>query len=123
MKGLQDVTDRTKALQRFSDKTMKQLEDLRRTATKQEEELEAMQTQLKIVEAAAIPRYIVSDKYPKWHVTLAHVDVPVKLMKTHSGWAYGRSIYERRSDVPLGLPKSEKCPRCFKIVEEGHVSD
>ena len=44
---------------------MRQLEDLRRTVSKQEEELEEMQTQLKIVEAAAIPRYIISDKYKK----------------------------------------------------------
>ena len=123
VKGLQYVTDRTKALQRFSDRTMKQLEELRRTVTKQEEELEEMQTHLKIVEAAATPRYVVSDKYQKWHVTLAYVDVPAKLMKTYCGWAYGRSVYERRSEVPLGLPKSEKCPRCFKFVEEGHVSD
>ena len=66
---------------------------------------------------------IFAETHIKVHVTLAYIDVPVKLMETHRGWAYGRSVYEQRSEVPLNLPKSEKCPRCFRLVDDGHASD
>ena len=86
-------------------------------------QLELLQTQLKVVEAAAIPRYMISDKYHKLHVTLAYVDVPVKLMDTYCGWPYDRSVYGRRSETQTNLAKSEKCPRCFDLQSFGVDSD
>ena len=68
VKGLQDVAEKTKALKKFSDKTFNQLENLRITVNKQEEVLEQLQTQLAIVEAAAMPKFIISDSHQKWHV-------------------------------------------------------
>ena len=64
--------------------------------------------------------YIVSDKYQVWHVVFPRLDPPVKSHKTHCGWSYGRSVYQRRVEVPEGLPRKPAkkldeslCPRCF----------
>ena len=72
-----------------------------------------------IMESSALPKYIRSDKYQKWHVCLVSVDVTVGNMKTRCGWRYGASIFERRAFTPTKWKPDERCPRCFDLAEDG----
>ena len=65
---------------------------------------------------------MVSDKYHVWHITFPWLDVPKKDHRTHCGWSYGKSIFDRRVEVPAGLPRKPAhktdeslCPRCFPL--------
>ena len=73
-----------------------------------------------ILDSSALPKYVVSDKYRKWHVCLNYVDVPTKDMGTRCGWRYGSSIYERKAFTPETWKKDERCPRCFDLAEDLH---
>ena len=89
-------------------------------AARYDEELAALGKRLEILDATAVPKYIVSDKYQKWHVCLAYTDLPIKDMKTRCGWRYGMSIYMRKSFTPVTWKKDERCPRCFDLAEDGN---
>ena len=52
----------------------------------------------------------------KCHLALNHVDVTKSDWKTHCGWAYGYSVFERPAKAPDDLPDKNKCPNCFAIV-------
>ena len=100
----------------FGGKVMKQLEALEEKVKEQEADLEALTGRLKITEDAAVPRFVVSDKYQKYHLALSYVDVSKSEWKTHCGWAYGYSVFERRSKIPDDLMDKHKCPNCFAVI-------
>ena len=72
---------------------------------------------------AVHPKYIISDKYQKWHVVPQFTDVPTKLWKARCGWKYGCSKFERRTKIPAVWKPDEKCPRCFDLPNVGVDSD
>ena len=72
---------------------------------------------------AVHPKYVISDKYQKWHVVPKFADVPVKQWKARCGWRYGCSKYGRRSRAPAVWGPDEKCPRCFDLPNVGVDSD
>ena len=98
-------------------KVMKQLETLEKTVKDQEVELEALTGRLNITEDVAAPRFVVSDKYKKFHLALKYVDVTKSDWKTHCGWAYGYSVFERRSKIPYDLSDKQKSPNRFAIIQ------
>ena len=75
---------------------------------------------MEILDDSAIPKYIVSDEYQKWHVCLYYVDVPTDCMKTRCGWRYGASIFIRKSFTPDVWMKDERRTRCFDLAESGN---
>ena len=82
--------------------------------------LEKMASELKIMDTRVEAPFIVSDKYRVWHRTFPWLNSAKKDMKTPCGWSYGRSVFERRVEMPSNLPRKPAnklmeslCPRCF----------
>ena len=107
----------TLALKKCGTKVIQQLNAVKAEAARHDEELAALGKRLEILDSSTLPKYIVSDKYRKWHVCLNYVDVPIKDMETRCGWRYGSSIYDRKSFIPETWKKDERCPRCFHLAE------
>ena len=117
--GAQDDR-KTKKIDKLSTKALDTIKTLESEIRQQEEKLEQMVKDMAIMDRRIEAPYIVSDKYQVWHVVFPWLDAPVKAHKTHCGWSYGRSVYQRRVEVPEGLPRKplnkhdeSLCPRCF----------
>ena len=81
-----------------------------------------MVSEVRAMDARIEAQYIVSDKYSVWHKTFPWLDVGRKDFRTHCGWSYGRSVFDRRVEVPAGLPRKPTNklqeslrPRCFPV--------
>ena len=68
---------------------------------------------LKIVDSVLTPKYIISEKYKKWHICQQYRDLPAKEWKAVCGWKYGRSVFERRTTLSENLTNEEFCTTCF----------
>ena len=101
----------------FGGKVMKQLETLEKSVKEQGMDLEALTGRLNITEDDAVPRFVVSDKYQKYHLALKYVDVSKSEWKTHCGWAYAYSVFEKGSKIPDDLSDKHKCPNCFAVIQ------
>ena len=110
----------TVALKKFGKEVIQGLNVMKADSSRHEEELLALGKRLEILDYRAVPKYIVSDEYQKWHVCLYYVDVPVDSMKTRCGWRYGASIFVRKSFAPVTWKKDERCTRCFDLAEDGN---
>ena len=111
----------TVALKKFGNKVIQDLNAMKAEAARHDEELTTLGKRLEILDAMAVPKYIVSDKYQKWHVCLVYTGLPIKEMKTRCGWRYGMSIFVRKSFTPdRPWLKYERCPRCFDLAEDGN---
>ena len=108
----------TSALKLFGNKVIQQLNTLRAEALRHEEELTMLGKKHDILESSTLPKYIISDRYQKWHVRLVYVDVAIGNMKTRCGWRCGASIFERRAFAPIKWKPDERCPRCFDLAED-----
>ena len=100
----------------FGDKVFKQLADMRKTVDEHEQDLDRLAQRMKLAEDCAVPRFVLSDKYQKYHVALTYMDVPPTEWKTWCGWSYGGSVFQRRTKVPEDIDPKRKCPRCFPGV-------
>ena len=112
----------SKDTKKFSGKVLKQIEALVMKIEAQEKEMDELVKKFAITDALLSPPFIISDKYQKWHEVLAYSDLPKKSWKTHCGWAYGFSVFERRSKMPDDIDPKHKCPRCFRNTDE-HSED
>ena len=79
-----------------------------------------MANAVNILDARVEAPYVVSDTCHVWHKTCPWLDAPRKEFRTHCGWSYGKSVFDRRVEVPAGLPRKPAnktdeslCPRCF----------
>ena len=112
----------TKSIKGFSDKTLNHIATLKAKADKQHAEILELTAKLNIVESITDPRYVVSDKYKKLHITLPWIDVEPAEHRTYCSWVYGFSVYQRKVKLPKFLPDSSKCTRCFDLAEDGDES-
>ena len=80
---------------------------------KHDDALDALNDKLKILDATITPKYIVSEKYHKWHIVQRWHDIPKADWKSYCGWRYGKSVFDRRSKLPENLPVDEYCATCF----------
>ena len=112
----------SKTVKGFSDKTLNQLVALKAKADKQHAEIVELTSKITVLESITDPRYIVSDKYKKWHITLPWIDVEPSDLKTYCTWSYGFSVYQRKAKLPRFLPESSRCIRCFDLAEDGDDS-
>ena len=74
----------------------------------------------------AMPMYVISDKYKRWHLSLPWQNQEKKNMRCKCGWRYGLSIFQRRSAMPADLHMREKChgpTGCFATDPEYDDSD
>ena len=103
-------------------KALETLANIELDIKRHDERLKELVENVKVMDARIEAQYIVSDKYSVWHKTFPWLDVGKKDFRTHCGWSYGRSVYDRRVEVPPGLPRKPTnklqeslCPRCFPI--------
>ena len=66
------IGEETKAVNKFGQATLKQLEELRLQVEKQDKELAKLGEQHAILDSSTLPRFEVSDEYQKWHVALRY---------------------------------------------------
>ena len=109
--------DQNHELNVISIKAMKQIEDLKRDMLSQDARLEDLKTKLALLDDLTTPKYIVSEKYKKWHVCLQFHDLPVAEWRVRCGWRYGNSVFERR----MALVPGARCSTCFE--DDGDDSD
>ena len=83
-------------------KILNQLAAMEKEVSEQHEDLTKTNARLRVMDGLVTPKYIISDKYKKWHVCQQWQDRAAKEWKTECGWRYGRSSFERRSVIPGG---------------------
>ena len=86
-------------------KALTTLANLELEIRKHDDELVRMTNTINILDARVEAPYVVSDKYHVWHTSFPWLDVPRKEIRTHCGWSYGKPVFDRRVEVPPGLPR------------------
>ena len=86
---------------------------MQKEVEKHDDDLEELNKKWKILDGKVTPRYIVSEKYQKWHICQQWQERPSKEWKTACGWRYGKSVFERKSIIPGDLKDEEYCTTCF----------
>ena len=108
-----DQIEEASKIKQLSTKVLKKLDMMTTEIEKHDRDLNEMAEKCAILDATVTPKYVLSDKYKKFHIALAWQDTPVKEWKCRCGWKYGHSTYQRRSKVPDDTKASEKCGTCF----------
>ena len=93
------------------------MDSLKDDMSKQDAEIANVREKLGILSDLTTPKYIVSNKYGKWHISLQYHDLPAAEWRVRCGWRYGKSIVERRSVYLQG----DTCSSCFDV--DGDDSD
>ena len=62
------LTDEAHGLKRICTKAMQQLKKLEEEVAKHDQDLEDMNAKLAIFDSKLTPKYIINDKYQKWHI-------------------------------------------------------
>ena len=109
------LTDEAEGLKKFSIKAMEQLKILEVEVAKHDQDLEDMNAKLAIFDSKLTPKYVISDKYQKWHICQKWQDVPSKEWRTLCGWRYAKSVFERRTELADNLKDTECCTTCFDL--------
>ena len=101
---------------RIGDTALAKLKVLETETARQHEELQKVCRKIQEIEDVKYPRYIISEKYRKWHVVESWEGIERQDWKTKCGWRYGKflsTVFERQARLPDNLTKDEKCPRCL----------
>ena len=101
---------------KFSDATLDRLKELEQEAVKHHNMLLDLNRKVQEMEDVGMPRYIVSDKYQKWHAVAPWKDVEPRDWLAKCGWKYGARAstkFVRRSKLPDELAVGFICKDCF----------
>ena len=101
---------------RFSDATLDRPKELELEATKNHNMLLDLNRKVQELEDVSVPRYIVSDKYQKWHTVAPWKDVERCDWLAKCGWKYGARAstkFVRKSKLPDDLDVGFICKDCF----------
>ena len=77
-----------------------------------------MNVKMASMDEVTSPKFVVSDKYKKWHICTQYHEVPLSDWRVLCGWRYGKSVFERRGRIPDDLPDVQKCGTCFDLDAE-----
>ena len=72
----------------MSAKIINQLKVLEDEVAKHDDELDALNAKLTILDSTVTPKYIVSEKYHTWYIVQRWRDLPKADWKAHCGWRY-----------------------------------
>ena len=98
------------------DETLGRMKELEREATKHRDMILDLGRKVQELEDVNEPRYIVSDKYKKWHSVAPWKDVDRREWLATCGWKYGARAstkFVRKSKLPDDLAAEFACKDCF----------
>ena len=101
---------------RFNDDTLGRMKELELEATKHHDMILGLSRKVQELEDVSEPRYIVSDKYQKWHSVAPWKDVDRREWLAKCGWKYGARVstkFARKSRLPDDLAVEFTCKDCF----------
>ena len=101
---------------KFSDATLGRVKELELEATKQHNMILDLNRKVQEIEDMSVQRYIVSDKYQKWHTVAPWKDVERREWLAKCGWKYGARAstkFVRKSRLPDDLAVEFACKDCF----------
>ena len=103
---------------KFKDKVTADLRTLQKEVKRQENEIEMLAKDVYATTITEYPKFIISDKYQKWHIIHDYRQQCRADWKTSCGWAYGHSIFERKAKIHAKVDiKKVGCDRCFKFTK------
>ena len=122
------ATDKTmaKSTEKYPRKLLSLVDKLTEEGAQREQEIQELAKKLEIIDGKVTPKYIVSAKHQKYHISLSWHDVSPSEWRTKCGWKYGASKFERRGTLPKQLGNKEKClgrGACFDYDDDEDEED